>query len=165
MSNYQAELNKVSKTVQKQIAETEEKIGEVQNEFAKTLDVMSRAAMSRATAEIELGLKLSQKLSTARSPSDAMSAYQEWLTEEMKARTEDTRQFMTNCQNFITEGTRLFSNGGSNGRRMSRQCSLAAQRARNKELAAPILLRLAFDRGRFRIFDLNPMGRASRAIR
>jgi hypothetical protein len=120
MSNYQAELNKVSKTVQKQIAETEEKIGEVQNEFAKTLDVMSRAAMSRATAEIELGLKLSQKLSTARSPSDAMSAYQEWLTEEMKARTEDTRQFMTNCQNFITEGTRLFSNGGSNERRMSR---------------------------------------------
>jgi hypothetical protein len=76
--------------------------------------------MSRATAEIELGLKLSQKLSTARSPSDAMSAYQEWLTQEMKARTEDTRQFMTNCQNFITEGTRLFSNGGSNGRRMSR---------------------------------------------
>jgi hypothetical protein len=52
--------------VQKQIAETEEKIGEVQNEFAKTLDVMSRAAMSRATAEVELGLKLSHKLSTAR---------------------------------------------------------------------------------------------------
>jgi hypothetical protein len=119
MSSYQAELTKVSKTVQKQIAETEEKIGEVQNEFAKTLDVMNRAAMSRATAEIELGLKLSQKLSTARSPSDALLACQEWLTEEIKARTEDTCQFMTNCQRFMTEGTRLFSNGGSNGR-MSR---------------------------------------------
>ena len=119
MSSYQAELTKVSKTVQKQIAETEEKIGEVQNEFAKTLDVMNRAAMSRATAEIELSLKLSQKLSTARSPSDALLACQEWLTEEIKARTEDTRQFMTNCQRFMTEGTRLFSDGGSNGR-MSR---------------------------------------------
>jgi hypothetical protein len=116
MSNYQAELNKVSKTVQKQMAETEEKIGEVQSEFAKTFDVMSRAAMSRATAEIELGLKLSQRLTTARSPSDALSAYQEWVTEEMKARTEDARQFMTNCQRFITEGARLFSNGRSNGR-------------------------------------------------
>jgi hypothetical protein len=119
MSNYQAELNKASKIVQKQMAETEEKIGEVQNEFAKAVDVINRAAMSRATAEIELGLKLSQKLSTARSPSDALLACQEWLTEEMKARTEDTRQFTTNCQRFITEGTRLFSIGGSNGR-MSR---------------------------------------------
>jgi len=114
--NYQAELNKVSKTVQKQIAETEEKIGEVQNEFARTLDVMNRAAMSRATAEVELGLKLSQKLGAARSPSDALTAYQEWLTEEMKARAEDARQFMANCQRLMTEGTRFLSNGGSNGR-------------------------------------------------
>jgi hypothetical protein len=117
MSSYQAELTKASNTVQKQIAETEEKIGEVQHEFAKTLDVMRRAAMSRATAEIELGVKLSQKLTAARSPVDAFSAYQEWLTEEMKARTEDARQFMTDCQTFITEGTRLFSNSGSNGRK------------------------------------------------
>jgi hypothetical protein len=98
------------------MADIEEKIGEVQDEFAETFDVMSRAARSRATAEIELGLKLSQKLSTARSPSDALSTYQEWVTEEMKARTEDARQLMTNCQRFITEGTRLFSNGKSNGR-------------------------------------------------
>ena len=119
MSSYQAELTKTSKIVQKQIAEAEEKIGKVQNEFAKTLDVMSRAAVSRATAEIELGLKLTQKLSTARSPADTLSAYQEWLTGKMNARTEDTRQFMTNCQRFIAEGTRFFSRGGSNGR-MSR---------------------------------------------
>ena len=119
MSSYQAELTKSSKIVQKQIADAEEKIGEFQNEFAKTLDVMSRAAISRATAEIELGLKLSQKLSTARSPAETLSAYQEWLTEEMSARTEDARQFMANCQRFIAEGTRFFSHGGLNGR-MSR---------------------------------------------
>src|SRR5262249_8805447 len=111
MSSYQTELTKASKVVQKQIAETDEKIGEVQDEFAKTLEVISRAAMSRATAEMELGLKLSQKLNTARSPTDALSAYQEWLTDEMNARSEDTRQFMTNCQRFITEGTRFLSNG------------------------------------------------------
>ena len=116
MSNYQSELTKPSKIVQKQIADAEEKIGEVQNEFAKTLDVMSRAAISRATAEIGLGLKLSQKLSAARSPADTLSAYQEWLTEEMSARTEDTRQFMTNCQRFVAEGTRFFSKVGPNGR-------------------------------------------------
>ncbi len=114
--NYQTELNKVSQTVQKQIAETDDKISEVQNEFAKTIEVMNRAVMSSATANVELGVKLSQKLTTARSPLDALSAYQEWLTEAMQARTEDTRQFMTHCQNFLSEGTRLFSNGGSKKR-------------------------------------------------
>jgi hypothetical protein len=102
-------LTKTSKKIQKQIAEAEEKVSEVQNEFAKTLNVMNRAAMSRVTAEIELCIKLSQKLSTARSPADTLSAYQEWLTEEMNARTEDARQFMTNCQSFIAEGTRFFA--------------------------------------------------------
>jgi predicted phage tail protein len=114
--NYQAELNKVSQTIQKQLAETDDKISEVQNEFAKTIEVMNRAVMSSATAHVELGVKLSQKLATARSPVDALSAYQEWLTEAMQARTEDTRQFMTQCQNFFSEGTRLFSNGGSKKR-------------------------------------------------
>jgi excinuclease UvrABC helicase subunit UvrB len=117
--NYQAELNKVSQTVQKQIAETEDKISEVQNEFAKTIEVMNRAVMSSATANVELGVKLSQKLTTARSPLDALSAYQEWLTEAMQARTEDTRQFAAHCQNLLSEGTRMFSNGRSK-KRMSR---------------------------------------------
>jgi hypothetical protein len=98
-------LTKTSKKIQKQIAEAEEKVSEVQNEFAKTLNVMNRAAMSRVTAEIELCIKLSQKLSTARSPADTLSAYQEWFTEAMNARTEDTRQFMTNCQRFVTGGS------------------------------------------------------------
>ena len=114
--NYHAELNKVSQTVQKQIAETEDRISDVQNEFAKTIEVMNRAVMSSATAQVELGVKLSQKLTMARSPLDAVSAYQEWLTEAMQARTEDTRQFMTHCQNFFSEGTRFFSNGGSRKR-------------------------------------------------
>ena len=112
MVNYQTELNKVSQTIQKQIAETDDKISEVQNEFAKTIEVMNRAVLSSATAHVESGVRLSQKLATARSPLDAMSAYQEWLTEAMQARTEDTRQFVTQCQNYFSEGTRLFSNGG-----------------------------------------------------
>ena len=54
MSNYQAELNKASKTVQKQISETEEKVVETtrqfQSDFAKTLEEMSRTVMARTTA-------------------------------------------------------------------------------------------------------------------
>jgi hypothetical protein len=106
----------LTKTSKIRIAEAEERVGEVQNGFAKTLDAMSRAAMSRATAEIELAFKLFQKLSVARSPTDTISAYQEWFSGEMKARAEDTRQFVTNCQTFIAEGMRFFPNGRSSGR-------------------------------------------------
>ena len=115
MSSYEA-LNKASKTVQKQIAEAEEKIGEttrqVQSEWAKAFEEMSRTVMSRASAEMQLGLKLSAKLTTCRLPLDAVSAYQEWLTEEMNARAEAAHQFMANYQKFFTESTRLLSNGG-----------------------------------------------------
>jgi len=111
---YQTELNEASKTVQKQISETEKRIGETtrqfQSEFAKTLEEMNRTVMSRASAEMQLGLKLSQKLSAARSPSDAVSAYQEWLTEQMSERSEAAREYMASCQKFITESARLFSN-------------------------------------------------------
>ena len=123
MANYQAELNKASRTVQKQISETEERIGETtrqfQSELTNTFEEMSQMVRSSATAEMQRGFELSQKLSTARSPSDFVSAYQEWWTEAISARSEDARQFMANYQKFITESARLFSNVGSIGR-MSR---------------------------------------------
>lgn len=116
MSSYEAELDKASKTFQKQISETQEKIGEttrqVQSEWAKTCEEMSRTFASRANAEMQLGLDLSKKLSAARSPSDAVSAYQEWLTADMSERSEVARQWMANCQKFITESTRILTNGG-----------------------------------------------------
>src|SRR6516164_5114767 len=97
MQNYQDELTEASKIIQKKIAETEKKIGDTtlqaQNEFSKTFEEMSRAVMSRATAEIEFGVRLTQRLSEAHSLPDVVSAYQEWLGQEMSARSEDERQF------------------------------------------------------------------------
>ena len=75
MSSYEA-LNKTSKTVQTQISEAEEKIGEttrqVQNEWAKAFEEMSRTVMSRVSAEMQSGVKLSQKLTTCHSPIDVV---------------------------------------------------------------------------------------------
>jgi hypothetical protein len=117
MSSY-TDFDKASKTVKKQISETEERIGETtrqfQSEFAKAFSEMSKTVMSRAGAEMQLGLELSQKLSAARSPSDALSAYQEWLTADVRERSEGARQLMLNYQKFITESTQLFSNNLSN---------------------------------------------------
>src|SRR6516165_6503920 len=113
MSSYEAEFNKASKAAQKQISETEERISEttrqVQGEWAKALEEMSRTFTSRANAEMQLGLKLSQKLSAARSPTDAVSAYQEWLTADVSERSEVARQFMADWQKFFTASAQLFS--------------------------------------------------------
>ena len=96
----------------KQIADTED---ETEKNISLRCfgELVRQKVMSRARAEIELGAKLTARLSEARSFPDVVSAYQEWLNKVMVARSEDARQFMTNWQKFMTEGTRLFSNGGS----------------------------------------------------
>jgi hypothetical protein len=70
--------------------------------------------MACATAEVELGLKLSTKLSAAHSVPDAIAAHQEWLMEEMGARAEDARRLMSNGQKFMDTSTRLLANGWMN---------------------------------------------------
>jgi hypothetical protein len=74
------------------------------SEFFNTLQEMRRDWMARATAEIELSLKLSKKLEAADSVTDALEAYQEWMNEEMGARAEDARLLMSNGQK-ITDAT------------------------------------------------------------
>lgn len=107
----------VLKTAQVQFAETGKKIGEAtlqaQNELFKALDEMGRELMSCATAEVEISLKLSKKLTTSHSVPDALAAYQEWLSEEISARAENARRLMTNSQKFMDTSTRLLSNGWS----------------------------------------------------
>ena len=118
------ELTKASKTVEKQITQAEKQITEAErkigdatlhahDEFLKTLEEMNREVMSRMAAEVERGVKLSTKLSAARSLPDAVAAYQEWMSEETNARSEDARRFMANSQKFMTTSTRLLSNGWS----------------------------------------------------
>ena len=117
MSDFETDLKKVTKAVEKQIADTQKKVSDVtlqaQDEFIKTVQQMSQTVMSRARDEKELGARLTQRLGEARSFPDVVSAYQEWLNNVMVARSEDARQFMTNWQKLMSEGTRLFSNSGS----------------------------------------------------
>ena len=95
--------------------ETEGNIGngssQAQGEFFKTLQDMSRDWMACATAEVELGLKLSKNLMAAHSVPDAIAAYGEWLSEEVGARAEDARRLMSHGQKFMDSSSRLFSTG------------------------------------------------------
>jgi hypothetical protein len=79
------------------------------SEFFNTLQEMSRDWMTRATAEVELSLKLSKKLTDAHSVPDAVAAYQEWLNEEMGARAEDARLLMFSGQKFVDASSRFLS--------------------------------------------------------
>jgi hypothetical protein len=81
------------------------------SEFFSTLQEMSRDWMARATAEVELNLKLSKKLTAAHSVPDAVAAYQEWLSEEVGARAEDARLLMSNGQKFVDASSRFLSTG------------------------------------------------------
>src|SRR6266487_981888 len=85
------------------------------SEFFNTLQEMSRDWMARATAEVELGLKLSKKLTAAHSVPDAVAAYQEWLSEELNARAEDARLLMSNGQKIMDASSRLLSNSWTSG--------------------------------------------------
>src|SRR5262249_2284320 len=84
------------------------------SEFFSTLQEMGRDWMARATAEIELSLKLSKKLTDAHSVPDAVVACQEWLNEEMGARAEDARLLMSNGQKFTDATSRFLSSGWTN---------------------------------------------------
>ena len=109
------DFNRAARTAQKQIGDAERKIGdaalEAQNHFLKTFEEMSREAFACATAEVERGLKLSKKLTSAQSISDAVAAYQEWLGEEMNARSEDARRFMSTGQTFMSASSKALTNG------------------------------------------------------
>ena len=73
--------------------------------------------MARATAEVELSLKLSKKL-TAHSVPDAVAAYQEWLNDEMSARAEDARLLMSSGQKSMDTTSRFLSSGWTKRRRV-----------------------------------------------
>ena len=88
--------------------------GPTGSEFFNALQEMSRDWMGRATAEVELSLKLSKKLTAAHSIPDALAAYQEWLSEEMNARAEDARLLMSNGQKFMDATSRFLSSGWTN---------------------------------------------------
>src|SRR5215472_9864335 len=89
--------------------------GKAGSEFFNTLEEMGRDWMTRATAEVDLSLKLSKKLTAAHSVPDAITAYQEWLSEEMNARAEDARLLMSNGQKVMDASSRLLSSSWTSG--------------------------------------------------
>ncbi len=81
----------------------------MQKELFDTLQDISRDWLLRGTSQAELAFKLPNKLTTARSATDAFSAYHEWLNEWLSLCGEDSRRFVSDSQKIMDTGVRCFA--------------------------------------------------------
>lgn len=67
----------------------------MQRDFLKALEEFNHDWSERAAAEVQLVSELASKLSAARTPLDAASAYQEWMTKRMEMLADDGRRLLS----------------------------------------------------------------------
>jgi len=82
----------------------------MQTEMFDTLQTIGHQWLERKTHEAELAFNLPNRLAGARSLPDAMSAYQEWLSELLAMCNEDGRRFVSDGQKIVATGIRCFTN-------------------------------------------------------
>jgi hypothetical protein len=82
----------------------------MQTEMFDTLQTIGRQWMERRTCEAELALNLPNRLAGARTLPDAVSTYQEWLSEWLAMCNEDSRRFLSDGQKIVATGVRCFTN-------------------------------------------------------
>jgi hypothetical protein len=81
----------------------------LQKEMLGLLSDLGQDWFARVTAEAELALRLPNRLTAARSVSDAVTAYQEWLGEWMDRCSEDSQRLLSDGQRMVVTGTRCFT--------------------------------------------------------
>jgi hypothetical protein len=91
-----------------------------QAEMFDVLRDIGRDWFARAASEAELALKLPNKLSAAHTVPDALSAYQEWLSEWMAMCSEDGRRLLANSQR-VMDRAQAASSAAGEGLRHSAQ--------------------------------------------
>jgi hypothetical protein len=82
----------------------------MQTEMFDTLQTIGHQWLERKTHEAELAFNLPNRLAGARTLPDAVSAYEEWLSEWLAMCNEDSRRFVTDGQKIVATGVRCFTN-------------------------------------------------------
>jgi hypothetical protein len=82
----------------------------MQTEMLDALQVMSRDWVACTTSEAELALNLPNRLAGARSIPEAVTAYQQWLSEWLAMCSEDGRRLVADGQKFMASGVRCLTN-------------------------------------------------------
>jgi hypothetical protein len=81
----------------------------MQTEIFDALQTIGRDWVACTTSEAELALNLPNRLAGARTLPDAITAYQQWLTEWLTMCNEDGRRLVADGQRFMTSGVRCLT--------------------------------------------------------
>jgi hypothetical protein len=87
----------------------------LQQEMFEVFSDIGREWIARATSDFELASRLPDQLTAAQSVPDAVSAYQQWLSEWMNRCGEDSYRIVSDGQKIINAGARCFADAGLTG--------------------------------------------------
>jgi hypothetical protein len=82
---------------------------DLQKQMQGVCEEAARYATERVQAEAELARSLGERLSTAKSPTEAAQHYQDWLNRRMQLLAEDGQRVTADAQKLITLSMRAFS--------------------------------------------------------
>jgi hypothetical protein len=80
-------------------------------EFMKVWEEIRDEWLARIKSETDLATQLMEKLRTAGSFPEAMTAYQEWMSRRMERFAEDSRRFWTDAQKMMAASTGMMPPG------------------------------------------------------
>jgi hypothetical protein len=69
--------------------------------------------LARIKSETDLATQLMEKLRTAGSFPEAMTAYQEWMSRRMERFAQDSRRFWADAQKIMEASSRMVAQPGS----------------------------------------------------
>ncbi len=87
----------------------------IQQEVLEAFEQTSRAWLARVQAEVELWSQLATRLSATHSVPEALSAYQDAVTQRMQMAADDGKGLSSDCQEIIGKITRSLSRGWPSG--------------------------------------------------
>ncbi len=87
----------------------------IQQDVLDAFEQTSRAWLARVQSEVELWSQLAARLSTTHSVPEALSAYQESVTQRMQMAADDGKRLSSDCQEIIGKIVRSVSSGWPSG--------------------------------------------------
>jgi Phasin protein len=83
-----------------------------QTELFDNVQELNREWLRRIQSEANLTSEFASKLTTARTPPDAMTVCQEWSRRRLELMAEDGKHLLTDTQKLMEAGARMLAAGG-----------------------------------------------------
>lgn len=88
-----------------------EELASAQTELFDEFQAMNQQWLQRAQEEANLASEFVSKLTAVRSVPDAVSVYQDWVSQCFRMMAEDRKHLVDDCQKVSEMSVRLLSNG------------------------------------------------------